>query len=277
MPAGKFTHGGKVTFSIAGVRELVSTVLSHFGRFPLRSKKQADFAIWEKAVLLQYEISRRRFRSRGLHMGMFPKRTLEDISKYASMAEQIREVREYRSDNGYVADLLGDRDQSGHWISGFVDGEGCFRLRMRSIGTKTRSKVVRNYPGCGFAVTLRADDLPIIEAIRNRWGGIGTIKIQRHANEKWGDQATFAVWSIEDIYKVVLPHFVAYPLRAKKSRDFTIWKQAVCLCHRVKQRSFLGLNGRGGTQPKWTTEDFAQFQSFHAKLAEVRRFKSGRL
>jgi hypothetical protein len=47
------------------------------------------------------------------------------------------------------------RTVSGEWLAGFTDGEGCFAIGRNGRGYK-----------CSFHIKLRADDLPLLECIR---------------------------------------------------------------------------------------------------------------
>ena len=103
----------------------------------------------------------------------------------------------------------------GHWLAGFVDGEGCFYLK----------KTDGQYLICAFRVALRLDDRAILEEIQ-RETGIGQIHVTRRA--KWGsnDQASWSVTRKREVMELARI-FDLYPLRSKKARDFVIWRQAV--------------------------------------------------
>jgi len=111
-------------------------------------------------------------------------------------------------------------DAFGYWLSGFVDGEGCFHARGH-IRKSDNAKCLVVY----FSVKLRADDRPILEAIRGTLG-IGHIyeygeKLSKHP------QADYRVHHREELAGVIIPHFDRYPLRSKKGRDYQIWREIV--------------------------------------------------
>src|SRR3990167_4376960 len=55
-----------------------------------------------------------------------------------------------------------------HWFAGFVDGEGCFSVHKKQVnGCETFD--------CQFSMTLRDDDASIIETIKEKLGGLGSI------------------------------------------------------------------------------------------------------
>jgi hypothetical protein len=137
-------------------------------------------------------------------------------------------------------------DAFGHWFAGFTDGEGCFRVKPTNKGTFQ----------CRFSIGLRADDAPILHEIRE-WLGFGILV---HSGR---DSIKQEQWRLEVNRKVdtvkLVEIFDAYPLRAKKARDFAIWRQAVAVWADV-------VNGR---QADWTSmSDLAD------ALREERRFRA---
>lgn len=105
----------------------------------------------------------------------------------------------------------------GHWLAGFADGEGCFYVK----------RVTGRYLICAFTLALRLDDNAILDEIQSETG-LGTIHITRRA--KWGsnDQAVWNVRKKDDVLELVRI-FERYPLRAKKARDFAIWREAAAV------------------------------------------------
>jgi len=80
-----------------------------------------------------------------------------------------------------------------------------------------------------FSIALRADDLRILEEIRQALG-VGGIYLVPSRGENWQPQYMYAVHDKKDLTQVIIPHFEKYPLRSKKSRDFVIWKRLVLEC-----------------------------------------------
>lgn len=108
----------------------------------------------------------------------------------------------------------------GDYIAGFVDGEGCFSLRLHK-------DIKRNRPGsptylfwkAEFCIFMRIDDKLILEEIKETLdcGKVYTTK-------------KFARYSVQDTREMldkIIPFFIKYPLRAKKKLDFDIWLKGV--------------------------------------------------
>lgn len=112
------------------------------------------------------------------------------------------------------------KDDFGNWFAGFTDGEGCFGIFNRNCENPRTN--------CVFTINLRVDDRPILEEIRNMLK-IGTIHnkppriCDTHTTQA---QSRFQVHAITECAELVKV-FEKYPLRAKKQKDFLIWKQAV--------------------------------------------------
>jgi hypothetical protein len=96
------------------------------------------------------------------------------------------------------------------YISGYVDGEGCFTV---SIAPRARLLVgweVRP----GFSVSQNGDRAEVLHAIKEYFG-CGSIRPDRSDKTlKWETRR------LEDIQRVVVPHFESYPLLSSKRYDF---------------------------------------------------------
>jgi hypothetical protein len=96
------------------------------------------------------------------------------------------------------------------YISGYVDGEGCFTV---SIAPRARLLVgweVRP----GFSVSQNGDRAEVLHAIRTYFG-CGSIRPDRSDRTlKWETRR------LEDLLERVIPHFDRYPLLSGKRYDF---------------------------------------------------------
>lgn len=112
----------------------------------------------------------------------------------------------------------------GHWLAGFVAGEGCFYIS--GYGPPSR----RAYQ-CGFHLQVRDDEAAIIKAIAARTG-IGRV-IHSPARKRTKPQVAWRAHSRDDCLAVA-DLFSRFPLRGKKEADFLIWRTAVGLWTEVK-------------------------------------------
>src|SRR5437588_6050671 len=103
------------------------------------------------------------------------------------------------------------------YISGYVDGEGCFTVSIAPRATLLVGWEVRP----GFSVSQNGDRAEVLHAIK-AYFGCGSIRPDRSDKTlKWETRR------LEDILEHVLPHFERYPLLSGKRLDFGSFA-AVC-------------------------------------------------
>mgnify|MGYP001600505587 CR=1 FL=1 len=128
------------------------------------------------------------------------------------------------------------------WITGFVEGEGCFSIgfvrqsrRNGRRGYKTGYQVSHE-----FAVTQGARSIKALAELL-QFFGIGQILINtRHDNHK-EDLFRYVVRKREDLLRVIIPFFRQYPMRAAKQGDFEKFAQCVELMNGGKHKTREGL------------------------------------
>jgi hypothetical protein len=165
--------------------------------------------------------------------------------------------------DAYLIAPLSDRDAFGHWLSGFVDGEGHFGLGFQSKNTLT--------PKARFSIMLRADDRAILEAIRDYWDCGKLCRVA--ARERSNATMTFSVRAAQQLANIIVPHFERYPLRAKKARDFVLWRQGVLMVAKISARRQRWVGRRSGTV-KWTKAERNDFAAIATSLKHQREFES---
>ena len=144
-------------------------------------------------------------------------------------------------------------DDFGHWLAGFIDGEGCFSVSYN--GQRQR------YPSlkCTFRIALRSDDTPLLEECR-RQTGLGVVYRQRpFANQKWNPSAMWHVAHKSDSARLI-EILDRFPLRSKKARDYAVWREAVIV-----------RNSRRGT--RYDAAITAQLEELRIRLMEGRKWQ----
>jgi hypothetical protein len=111
----------------------------------------------------------------------------------------------------------------GHWLAGFIDGEGCFYI----VNYKhTREG---GYRMC-FCINLRSDDVAILQQCA-AVTGLGRLKARANRDSSRLGTRPGMEWIVgrkTDCRRLV-ELLDRYPLRAKKARDYAIWREAVLL------------------------------------------------
>jgi hypothetical protein len=159
-----------------------------------------------------------------------------------------------------------DRDAFGHWLSGFVDGEACFQIWTARVGRWSRG-------GASFIIDLRADDVAVLRLIQSFWQ-CGKLRATARTNGS-REKRVFGIHCLDDLERVVIPHFDRYPLRAKKARDFIVWRRGIILLNRIAKRPRRGRGKGRGTLPKWTAPEWTEYTQLVAVLKKQRQFETG--
>jgi hypothetical protein len=130
-------------------------------------------------------------------------------------------------------------DAFGHWFAGFMDGEGHFGIGINGVRRNRQSY------RCVAGIQVRHDDGPILAEVHERLG-MGRLYGYRERRDRPAQSAE-AIWRVDACADCVALVAVLdrYPLRAKKSRDFAIWRRAVAHWAEVVEK---------GTKPfEWGT------------------------
>lgn len=115
------------------------------------------------------------------------------------------------------------------YISGYVDGEGCFCVsfqpsRRHRFGWEVRPS---------FSVSQNADRAELLYIIQKRWE-CGFIRPDRSDKT-----LKFEVRCVRDLVEKVLPHFRMYPLMTSKQSDVDKFEK-ICLLMEVEKHLELG-------------------------------------
>ena len=99
------------------------------------------------------------------------------------------------------------------YITGFVDGEGCFSISFNKREKLKTGIEVRP----SFSLAQNKRNLQILKDVYEYFG-CGAIRYSKR------DQMyKYEVRSIKDLITKIIPHFKKYPLRTSKEKDFEIF------------------------------------------------------
>lgn len=115
------------------------------------------------------------------------------------------------------------------WITGFVDGEGCFYVGInKHIEMTTGYQVLPE-----FTVVQHKRDIQILYALKDYFG-CGVVRTNH------GDRWAYRVRSIFDLSEIIVPFFIKYPLKSKKFLDFEKFRK---ILEMMKKGEHMGLKG----------------------------------
>ena len=145
--------------------------------------------------------------------------------------DQIREPdlpESYGSDNSSAADNQQERLIKIGWITGYVDGEGCFSInfirqphRYNRRGYKTGFQVAHE-----FAVTQGASSVDSLHLLM-KFFGVGNVYLNKRYDNHKEHMYRYCVRAREELVKTIIPFFDQYPLRTSKQDNFL--KFAECM------------------------------------------------
>jgi len=116
------------------------------------------------------------------------------------------------------------------YISGYVDGEGCFTVSISPRPTLSVGWEVRP----SLSVSQNADRSEVLLDIKSYFA-CGTLRPDRSDRTiKW------EIRSLPLLMERVLPHFERYPMRSSKQRDFERFAE---ICRRMSRGEHLSRTG----------------------------------
>ncbi len=118
------------------------------------------------------------------------------------------------------------------YLTGFCDGESSFIISITKRSSYKTSWGIHPI----FKIELHKRDLALLEKIKTFFG-VGNITI---SNTR--DSATFAVSSVKEINKVIIPHFDKYKLVTNKQVDYSLFRSVLELIDKGEHLTKEGLN-----------------------------------
>ena len=104
------------------------------------------------------------------------------------------------------------------WITGFVDGEGCF-----FVGINKHPEMTAGYQVLPeFTVVQHERDVQILHAFKEHFG-CGVVRTNH------GDRKAYRVRSIKHLLEHIVPFFVKHPLKSKKRADFEKFRRILLM------------------------------------------------
>ena len=104
------------------------------------------------------------------------------------------------------------------WITGFVDGEGCFH-----VGINSHHEMAAGFQVLPeFTVVQHERDVQILHALKAHFG-CGVVRVNH------GDRMAYRVRSLKHLLEHIVPFFVEHPLKTKKNVDFLKFRDVLLL------------------------------------------------
>ena len=192
-----------VEFIVFSIKELES-VINHFEKFPLLTKKRADFNLFKSIMVLMKSKEHLTAppRGAGLRKVVAIKAAMNlGLSEKLKVAfPDVVPVERPKIETPKTVDP--------QWLAGFTSGEGSFMIKIRA----SKTLFVGFQVIIVFQLTQHARDENLMKSFISFFQ-CGTIR----KNRTWID---YRVTRLEDILNKIIPFFKKYPLRGVKALDF---------------------------------------------------------
>ena len=211
-----------IIYRVSDLKEL-NVIISHFDKYPLLTKKQADFLLFKQVISLMEQ---------GEHL------STEGLNKILSLKASMNLGLSDQLDRAFPGIVPVMRPVLNHpslikdfnWLAGFTEAEGCFFVSVReSLNSKLNEAV-----SLRFVLTQHLRDE---EFMRSLIAILGCGRYIPRSNKDYGE---FVVEKFSDINQKILPLFEQYQLKGIKRLDYEAFKKVAIL---MENRDHLTLNG----------------------------------
>jgi LAGLIDADG DNA endonuclease family protein len=116
------------------------------------------------------------------------------------------------------------------WITGFVDGEGCFHIGISRHPEMTSGFQVLPE----FTVVQHERDVQLLHALK-AFFKCGVVR------KNHGDRMAYRVRGQKNLNECIVPFFLAHPLKTKKRLDFEKFRRVILMMERGEHLTAEGL------------------------------------
>jgi hypothetical protein len=179
----------------------LNVIIEHFDKFPLRTKKRADYELFKQVVEL-----------RDSKEHLTPAGFQKIVNLKASMNKGLPDTLSASFPNTIPVPrplVVDQQIKDPNWLAGFASGEGSFYVLIPKSKAKT-----------GFTVTLclqitqHSRDAELVKGL------IGYLGCGRYFYDSKGEGVDFLVTRLPDISEKIIPFFTKYPIEGVKAKDF---------------------------------------------------------
>lgn len=183
----------------------LNIIINHFNMYPLLTEKGVDFELFKR--IFDIVSSKEHLTVEGLQkiVNLKASMNFENIpaklkTSFPNIIPVVRPVLNHT--------LI----YAPQWVSGFVDGEGCFTINIY----KRNDTVLGEGVKLVFKVTQDDRNKALLANLVKRLG-CGSL----YSQSKKGHVTDFMVTGLSDIINKILPFFLAHPLEGAKRKDLS--------------------------------------------------------
>ena len=197
-------RNGCCDFTIGSLDQIITKVIPHFDKYPLKTNKYSDYLLFKEVVMMMQR--REHLTAKGLQKIVNIRASLnkgltlllsEAFPNTVALARPLLPPLSVKLDS--------------QWVAGFTSGDGCFKISIRESKLhKAGSRVALL-----FVVTQHIRDELLLKSLVDFFGCGQTYSYK--------DYIEFRCQSFKDNYERILPFFNKYPIISVKSQDFEDW------------------------------------------------------
>lgn len=197
--------GTKISYTVKSIKNLMEVIIPHYDRFPLLTKKFADFELFKQIVIIMT-------RKGHLNKEDFDKILTLRASLNLGLSDKLKLA--FPNIVATTRPLVSLRE-IGHpyWLTGFIDGEGCFSINIKKYNYKL-NKERTDKVWLTFQITQHSRDALLMESI------VKYLNCGRVSNRSSIPAVDFLVNRYMDIDSKIIPFLLKYPLDGVKQKDF---------------------------------------------------------
>ena len=215
-----YKHGiDSLDYRVSSLKN-IRVVINHLDRYPLITKKLADYILFKQAVDMVQQKQ---------HL------TIEGILKLVSIKASLNWGLSEKFKESFPGVIPATRPlveaaeiKDPNWLRGFIEAEGCFQVIVQKREGKATSTGLR------FQITQHSRDSVLMESLVN-YIGCGRYNTVRNR-----DEVNFMVNTFSDIYKNIIPFMEKYPLLGAKLQDYLDFVKVAEL---IKSKEHLTIEG----------------------------------
>jgi len=190
-------------YSVQSIKDLNNIIIPHFIKYPLLTQKRIDFEFFYSIINLM---------NKKEHLN------IEGVFKIISIKASMNKGLSEELKKAFPSIILTKRPinffqniKDPQWLTGFVDGEGCFHIHIR----KSQFILGRPQVALEFSISQHARDLLLFKLIKDYLKcGIVEQKSTRP------DSVVFVVYKFSDIFEKILLLLDENPLLGIKGLDY---------------------------------------------------------
>lgn len=199
---------GAYYYKVSQIKDLM-LIVNHFDKYPLLTEKRVDFELFKQVIDI---ILRKEHKTiEGLQKIVNIKASMN----FEKLSDSLRASFPNTVPVDRSADLFCKKDSiiyNPEWISGFVDGEGCFTVNIY----KRKDTVLGEGVKLVFKLTQDKRNKDLLESLVEVLGCGGVYSQSKASSSNVID---FLVTGLSNITDKVIPFFLAHPLQGVKRKE----------------------------------------------------------